>query len=327
MQETCQRRKIGWYCLGLLLCINLVCKVAAAHEIHLKNGKVIRSKYVEEKDGMVRYETKDGTVSISSDQVQMIVYSGPAPTTEAPLDHSGAFADYRFNKNANDAIDPRNNGVVHGAKPTADRFNTPNSAYRFDGKNSYIEFPAPMLTEPPFSVSLWFNTLGYSPQGQFLLHNGGDREASGGIYCQLIGQRETYHGQSLWPTSGLQCGVQNANADFRAILTLESIPLERWNHVVYGWDGTPDITHVAVYLNGKRVPVLQETGPVDITEGPGRMKIGIADPAASRGAFEGKIDDVQFYHRLLSAKEIQQLSVNNPPPASPVEIEPESDFE
>lgn len=67
-----------------------------------------------------------------------------------------------FNGNANDASGNGNNGVVHNATLTADRFNTPNSAYDFNGVDSYIEIPASsslsrIYTSSEVTIAAWIN--------------------------------------------------------------------------------------------------------------------------------------------------------------------------
>ena len=53
---------------------------------------------------------------------------------------SGRLATYSFTGNANDQTGS-NNGIVHGATLTTDRFGNANQAYSYDGINDYIEIP------------------------------------------------------------------------------------------------------------------------------------------------------------------------------------------
>jgi len=70
-----------------MLCSSLLVKPdhAAAHEIHLNNGKIIETGSVVEKDGQVHYEKYGGTITISSSLVKEIVYTKGAslPTSQA----------------------------------------------------------------------------------------------------------------------------------------------------------------------------------------------------------------------------------------------------
>jgi hypothetical protein len=64
---------------------------------------------------------------------------------------------YPFNGNANDESGSGNNGVVHLATLTTDRFGVADSAYAFDGSSCYIEIVdgTPFDFESNFAVSLW----------------------------------------------------------------------------------------------------------------------------------------------------------------------------
>jgi hypothetical protein len=71
----------------------------------------------------------------------------------------GLVAYYPFNGNANDASGNNINGSVINAALTTDRFNSPNSAYLFNGTNSYIQLPFSPLydfgAKGSFSISVW----------------------------------------------------------------------------------------------------------------------------------------------------------------------------
>jgi hypothetical protein len=294
----------GWILL-LVLSTNFV----NAHEIHLKSGKIIKTKSVQEKSGMVIYETKGGTVKISKELVRKIIYTQPTPIPASSKEGNVLAAYYPFNGSANDTIDPRNNGVVHGARLAADRFGKLSSAYRFDGIDDYIQIPHPVLSQPPFSVSLWFNVYDIKPDSQFLISNGGPPGTSQGLYCKLVGRKETAHERSSWPKSGVQCGLSSAENGFFAIITRETITLEQWHHIALVWDGVPDARHVKLYIDGKLASVLTETGLREVSSSPGNMRIGAPSNSSSEGLFKGTIDDIRLYNRVLSGNEVQALSL------------------
>ena len=54
---------------------------------------------------------------------------------------AGLVAYYPFNGNANDESGNNNNPVFNNATLTADRFGNPNSAYHFNGINTYMMIP------------------------------------------------------------------------------------------------------------------------------------------------------------------------------------------
>ena len=78
---------------------------------------------------------------------------------------NGLTAEYSFNGgNANDGI-AGNNGIVHGATLTTDRFGNSNFAYLFSG-NDYIALPhSTALKNSTSSVSLWARLDGEKPDG------------------------------------------------------------------------------------------------------------------------------------------------------------------
>lgn len=296
--------------LGWVAIIALFANFVNAHEIHLKSGKIITTKSVQEKGSMVIYQAKGGgTVKISKELVQEIVYITPTPIPVSSKEDSGIVAYYPFKGDANDTINAWNNGVVHGARLAADRFGTLSSAYHFDGIDDYIQIPQPVLSKPPFSVSFWFNVYDIKPDSQYLISNGGPPGTSQGFYCKLVGEQETFHLRSLWPKSGVQCGVSGTENGFFAIITRESVRLEQWHHVALIWDGIPDARHVSLYVDGKLASVLIETGSRKVSASPDNMRIGAPNNGFSEGLFKGTIDDIRLYNRVLSGNEVQALSL------------------
>ena len=110
---------------GWILILVLFTNFVNAHEIHLKSGRIIKTQSVQEKGNMVIYQAKGGgTVKISKELVREVIYTKPTPVSASPKESGGLVAHYPFNGDANDTINPRNNGVVHGARLVADRFGT-----------------------------------------------------------------------------------------------------------------------------------------------------------------------------------------------------------
>ena len=73
----------------------------------------------------------------------------------------GLVAYYPFNGNTNDSTSNNNDGtIISNVTPIANRLNTPNSSYFFDGNNSYVNVPAAASIQPTsaVSVSAWLNT-------------------------------------------------------------------------------------------------------------------------------------------------------------------------
>ncbi len=67
----------------------------------------------------------------------------------------GLVAYYPFNGDAKDQSGNGNDGIVHGATLTSDRYGTPDAAYQFDGDSAYIEMARPLPDSVSVSFSLW----------------------------------------------------------------------------------------------------------------------------------------------------------------------------
>ena len=215
---------------------------------------------------------------------------------------------YPFNGNANDASGNGNDGIVQGATLTTNRFGTPNSAYAFDGVQSYIQFPETLFngTNSAVTISAWVTT-----------DNGPYSDT------ETIFEKSSVNGE-------INMNINSGQFEFSP--DLANPP---------GWisAGTPIssncVTHlVGVYQQGQGVwlytngvlaasvtGIPDSTLLVDDTSGyPMVSAMGIYDytPAPYDG-FHGVIDDVRVYTRALSSFEVQQLfnieSVTNPPPA------------
>ncbi len=307
MRGKFQLWKRVWYSGWVMVLLSLT-SLANADEIHLKNGEIIKTPSVWEEDGRIMYKVGEGTVSISKNLVREIIYEPSTQPSVLPDDPDrGLVAYYPFNGNAHDTINPQNNGIVHGAQLAADRFRHLNRAYHFNGKNDYIQMDRHVLPDPPFSISFWFNVYTIRSDGQYLLSNGGQAGAPQGFYCRLLGENEVYHSR-IWPKTGIQCGISNAENKFFAFVTHESLSLEEWHHVVFVWDGIPDVKHIFLYIDRKLASVWTKTRTREVYNGPNNLRIGAPNDTVLANVFHGIIDDIRIYDRVLSSGEIQQLS-------------------
>jgi PKD repeat protein len=92
-------------------------------------------------------------------KMNLIVVEASADSDDVDLS-KGLVAYYPFNGNANDESGNGNHGVVHGASLASDRFGKFNSAFKFDGLESYIEIPDSSSLDftSEFSLSVWVNS-------------------------------------------------------------------------------------------------------------------------------------------------------------------------
>ena len=201
--------------------------------------------------------------------------------------NKGLQACYPFSGNAADASGNGNNGSVTNATLTTERSGNSNDAYLFNGSNTEITVPhAAALSyskNSTFSISVWFNA------------------ASASNFSSVVSKSE----QS--DTSGYVIGFDNTGK-FRfvsnllyEVKTASAVTLNAWQHVVVTYNTN---NQVRIYLNG----VLSATGTVpNLNANSYDLKFGRLYAITSGWFFNGKIDDIRFYNRTLTATEVNQL--------------------
>jgi hypothetical protein len=216
-----------------------------------------------------------------------------------PIPSNGLVGWWPFNGNANDESGNGFNGAVNGATSAVDRFGYNQSAYSFDG-NDWIEVAHdPKLVSAAGSVSMWFRT----PQlrGQNILYKVAKQTALNEAYG--IGWYNT-------PTKNLH-GAVKFNSQCKAWLGwVWAYPQETytdnvWHHLVMTWgDGA-----VSVYVDGVLAAAgVSPVNPADVCNG-GPVMIGgtWVETNGSYGNYQGEIDDIAIYNRIVTADERAQL--------------------
>jgi hypothetical protein len=195
---------------------------------------------------------------------------------------NGLVAYYPFNGNADDASGNGNNATNIQATLCADRFGNPDSAYNFDGTDSYIGFSNPPLTQVDnWSLVAWVNPASLNDQTEMAVGMGYDDGTTGNGYSLGIS------GSQLHAIFG---GLENIDGGFTFPST------NHWYQIVMLRNsGT-----TSFFVNG----VLSPNGTTDTPLTPTAFRIG-----SNFGIrfFNGAIDDVRIYNRALSSNEVAQL--------------------
>ncbi|MCX6268119.1 MAG: T9SS type A sorting domain-containing protein, partial [Bacteroidetes bacterium] len=241
--------------------------------------------------------TSTGTpvVTDTSNYITMTVNALPADIGQStglqPSLQSGLVAYYPFNGNANDESGNGINCINYGALLTSDRFGNANSAYIFDGLNDYLGSGSNTLFENADNHALvaWFkSTKKGSPQGIAAYTDNGD--AGYTLYMTELDSIGIVNGTG-YPN---YC-VAVANQSFTNDTTWHFLATSRNNGIS------------SLFLDG----VLQfETCNHLITFNGCRMFIGQTGFFFGQ-FFGGKIDNVRFYNRALTAEEIACLYTGN----------------
>ncbi|MFH1632590.1 MAG: LamG-like jellyroll fold domain-containing protein [Chloroflexota bacterium] len=162
-------------------------------------------------------------------------------------------------------------------------------ALDFDGSDDHITIPdSNALDLEQFSVGLWVrpDTWSYSVDNPLILKgNQSGNNLNYGIYI-------TAQGKLSFRFYDASCTTLHAVEDGVA-------PLHQWSHILATYDGT----QVSIYRNGQVVKteavsggVCQNNDPVWIGETPGGVT-----------TYEGLIDDVILYPRVISEPEVESL--------------------
>lgn len=214
----------------------------------------------------------------------------------------GLVAYYPFSGDATDATGNGHDGMVSGPTLTSDRYGSTDSAYSFDGDADYIDIPYDSEIEPPiFSISLWFKT---------------DMAVDGCIINSDPDGASTHHGYHLWieesPPHPYDLGTLTYYVDHstgpeapHSNLTYSDDALndDVWHHIAALYDGIPRLyVDGDLHDTGEDRPYPQTGASIRI----GMMRYDWSPPLYCY--FDGAIDDIRIYNRVLTEDEIDQLS-------------------
>ncbi|MEJ2507847.1 MAG: LamG domain-containing protein, partial [Ignavibacteriaceae bacterium] len=194
---------------------------------------------------------------------------------------------YPFNGNANDESGNGNNGTVYQASLVSDRFNNPNSAYKFDGVNDYIQIPNSTILNfsNSITVSFWIKV------NEFF-----DREA----YPLSHGNWE-----NRWKVSITNDRIRWTVKTTTGVKDLDSeteLKLDSLYNVVVLYDGSD----YEIYINGKLDALTTFSGSILSTTID--FMIGQVLPGDNQYNFKGVLDDIRIYDYTLSYNEIGKLN-------------------
>jgi len=210
----------------------------------------------------------------------------------------GLVAYYPFNGNTNDESGNNHNGVVNGATLTTDKSGKANSAYSFNGINSYISVNDATdlrASNKVISISLLIKSLSDTQVAAVIRK---------GISCNIPGWSMDFRPASITPIQFLAWNDLSYSWAWD-VSSAENITQGQWRHVVMIADGETATT----YLDGKPIGTSVINNSVNIdTDSP--MFIGAAPPGACgsvHALYKGDIDEVRIYNRALTAAEVTTL--------------------
>lgn len=194
---------------------------------------------------------------------------------------NGLVAYYPFNGNANDESGNEYNGSVYGAILTSDKNEKINSAYYFDGINDYLSISNNSdLNSEVFSISFWFYQKSKKSENNFLIDKASVYKKNGWSLYIYDKDKIEFYG-SIMSTTKL------------------NFSNNEWHHLVVNYENG----YVEFFLDDKD----RYTSFVgNIINNSTSVYIGCAHNNKT-SYFNGKIDEVRFYNRILSKEEVSEL--------------------
>jgi hypothetical protein len=218
----------------------------------------------------------------------------------ASLPIDGLIAYYPFTGNTDDLSGYNNNGINNGATLTTDRFGNANSAYYFNGSSNITVLHQDYLNlTEDFSISSWFNMSEYtSTYNASMILSKHDETNDGYAYgiwnpnhittSQIVNfQANNYWNTATYPDNS---GVVSTN---------------KWYHYVVTFDHQQEL--LKYYLNGNLI--FSKNIPFNVLVNNLPLMIGYSKSTSGiyLDYFQGSIDDIRIYNRVLDSTNIQDL--------------------
>lgn len=213
--------------------------------------------------------------------------------------NSGLVVCMPMNGNATDFSGYNNNGAITNASLTSDRFGNPNSAYLFNGTNSYISIPFSTSIDSieikdELTVTAWCNVFSwYQNWNVFPIVNKHNATTDYGWDYNLqapVGCSEQLFVANISQQSNL-C----------AYTAPGTTSLNSWNHYAITYSKSSGV--FKAYKNGVLTTTIVINNLQLENTGTGSVYIGYS-PAGPDEYANGKIDDLKMYCRALSQTEI-----------------------
>jgi hypothetical protein len=289
-------------------------KIRVSKGLVYKAGFTPSFTYTKADSTLVFWELNDlGTrIKASDSAYNGTLYNGAwlVPDTSSLNLNLGLVAYYPFNGNANDSSSNNLTGVITGATLTNDRFGNANKAFKFSG-NSINDNTVVVKDEfikvsnfnknfsDKISISLWAN-VDSTNYGGFL-----QRRVDNNIDFAISSYAGS-NGTSPDPNT-ISWSIGNNRTNTGKTI----IPYKTWHNYIYVYDGTS----MKTYLDGILETQTAATGL--ISNNTSDLFIGkyiYNGGKTHHFYYNGSMDDVRIYNRVLNSNEISALSTENGAP-------------
>lgn len=231
----------------------------------------------------------------------ILALPGYSQTLPSYVPRNGLAAWYSFNGNASDESGHDNHGRMHGGSFSTDRFGSANGSLSLNGISDYVDVrdTAMLNPETALTISLWLLTDA---------HHG-----SAGV----IGKWNNFGGTVAYNREQFSIDVSDTNKgvnfniktkDNFAVHAAEDTVIynnAKWNHYVGVFDGST----ARLYVNGKMVSSKRTSGSIPVFKQDleiGRIAGGMPT-CSTNWYFKGNVDDIGFWGRALTEREVKAL--------------------
>ena len=208
----------------------------------------------------------------------------PDNGVSTPIDMTDCAGLWHFDGNADDTSGGGHNGTVNGATLATGQIG---QCYDFDGTNDYIEVPhsTDLDATTALSISAWIYLDDYGAWSGIVTKGINTANYSLQLSSTGSGQLQFFTGGSPWN---------------KLVRSSSALGLSTWRHVVATWDNGV----VKLYVDGDLDTV--EIVTWSITPNTEALTFG-SDYPGNDEYFNGKIDEVAVWTRVISAREVKQI--------------------
>lgn len=203
----------------------------------------------------------------------------------AQATESGLISYWPAENDANDAMGV-NNGVANGATYVPGRVV---QAFSFDGSDDYINVPdsASLDITSELTIDAWVKPNGI------------------GVGNGIIVMKNPLKYGLVWLPSTQKISFSLDIGGWSDYVSTSTVPVGQWSHVV----GTYDSSNVRIYINGILDVEIPKTGSIATST----ENLTFGKRTDLTEIFNGLIDEIKIYNRVLSASEIAGLYESVPP--------------
>lgn len=224
------------------------------------------------------------------------------PTVSVDSLKVSLIAHYAFNNGGKDSSSLMNDVTqFNNVTPTADRFGNANSAFAFNGLSSYMvvpDKPALRFYNTDFTLNAWIKLNEYNTSfGSSVLSK------------HIVGNNNGW----AWGISGFQAITKAGYVTFGpgGTSTTERgqklVELGQWHMITSTYNYA--IKEFKIYIDGELDVIVNNRLPVPNPAIDSEMFIGRDNPSASANGyfFNGALDDIRIYERLLTPSQVKRL--------------------